>query len=88
MANKNPKVPLLQDSGYVISPEMDQMNPKYSHSSNIKLIHKKDVSLTTKVGLLIWKNYKSQFYRRKMSYICKLTFPLIIMLILGFIALS
>ena len=41
MANKNPKVPLLQDSGYVISPEMDQMNPKYSHSSNIKLIHKK-----------------------------------------------
>lgn len=80
---------LLESNEFGLSPRNLQIHVDGSlNQPSIHLQETRDVSFITKLYLLLWKNYKSQFYRRKKPYICKLTFPIFIMVILGLIARS
>ena len=67
MSRKHPKAPLLQADIYDLSPKINDFDKRYTSSHTIKLMDTRDVSFTTKLKLLLWKNYKSQ-YRKKWCY--------------------
>eukprot|EP01084_Bolivina_argentea_P043552 80231_1 len=60
-----------------------KLNDKSVPHSRSNLIETEDVSFFGMVGWLLWKNYKSQFQRRKKSWIVKMLLPVIFTLILG-----
>ena len=60
-----------------------KLNDKSLPHSRSNLIETEDVSIFSMIGWLLWKNYKQQFQRRKMSWIIKMMLPIIFTLVLG-----
>lgn len=56
--------------------EIDKDSPEFESVTE-------DVSFTSKVYLLVWKNYKSEVQRRKKAFACKILFPALIMILIG-----
>eukprot|EP00486_Rosalina_sp_Unknown_P000997 CAMPEP_0201566782 /NCGR_PEP_ID=MMETSP0190_2-20130828/6860_1 /ASSEMBLY_ACC=CAM_ASM_000263 /TAXON_ID=37353 /ORGANISM="Rosalina sp." /LENGTH=1780 /DNA_ID=CAMNT_0047985985 /DNA_START=1581 /DNA_END=6920 /DNA_ORIENTATION=- len=80
--NESNNAPLLISNGDRYNGNNYGSHAQKSQSSH-NLIETEDVSFCSMITWLLWKNYKSQFQRRKVSWIIKMMLPVVFTLILG-----